>query len=492
MNRGLFKFVFAFSLLLATSAAGQEPAYLYGSQAVRYVEGPDFFHYVIPCKQAVEGTALTDLTAASTKMQPGLCWPVRTVRLELVNGKFERREQVDGTFAVSASILRFLPSDPTQLSLAREMVPQRAMFRHPKGASGAVIATSDIAYSFSFTNICSQCASGTTEPQTGDLTQLDQEYDTFGASLTQFDTVAERINGIAAQMRVGVTAKNQPTLQDPPEAMGLYSDLNQRFAELCQEPAKSCVHDYAKYQGCKAGDLTHNCGDPPSCSAFCSLTGEAFRGLKVTVCTSPRSDSATLIPDWTEVVRKIDAERAARGPVNPKTINVAAGPPSGPPLDFMGKPIDPNNHCTVESGYALAMMTHLGAPGLPGVGAGAGSKPDVTVIGPTKIAVSAGVIASNKIGGATPVYPAVAKAARIQGTVVLSATISKAGAIENLQIISGPPLLQQAALDAVKTWQYRPYLLNGRPVEVETQVNVIFVLGASAPTQSPANNGPTP
>ena len=76
-----------------------------------------------------------------------------------------------------------------------------------------------------------------------------------------------------------------------------------------------------------------------------------------------------------------------------------------------------------------------------------------------------------------PIYPPIAKAARVQGTVVLQATISKTGSIENLHVISGPAMLQQAALDAVKTWRYRPYLLNNEPVEVETTVNVIFTLG---------------
>lgn len=73
-----------------------------------------------------------------------------------------------------------------------------------------------------------------------------------------------------------------------------------------------------------------------------------------------------------------------------------------------------------------------------------------------------------------PQYPALGRAVRAQGTVVLQATISKQGTIENLRVISGPPMLQQAALDAVKQWQYRPYLLNGEPVEVETTVNVVF------------------
>ena len=106
-----------------------------------------------------------------------------------------------------------------------------------------------------------------------------------------------------------------------------------------------------------------------------------------------------------------------------------------------------------------------------------GPAPVVKAAAPKKIAVSAGVIAGNKLGGMTPQYPAIAKAARIQGTVVLQATISKSGTIENLHVLSGPPMLQQAAMEAVKTWRYRPYLLNGEPVEVETQVNVIFTLG---------------
>jgi protein TonB len=77
---------------------------------------------------------------------------------------------------------------------------------------------------------------------------------------------------------------------------------------------------------------------------------------------------------------------------------------------------------------------------------------------------------------AVPTYPPIALAAGIQGVVVLQATIARTGTIENLRAISGPIMLQQAALNAVHDWRYRPYLLNGEPVEVETTVNVIFKL----------------
>jgi protein TonB len=109
---------------------------------------------------------------------------------------------------------------------------------------------------------------------------------------------------------------------------------------------------------------------------------------------------------------------------------------------------------------------------------GTGPAPKIQAAPPKKITVSSGVMAGNRIAGESPQYPAIAKAARIQGTVVLQATISKNGTIENLRVISGPPMLQSAASEAVRSWRYKPYLLNGEPVEVETQVNVVFSLGS--------------
>ena len=75
-----------------------------------------------------------------------------------------------------------------------------------------------------------------------------------------------------------------------------------------------------------------------------------------------------------------------------------------------------------------------------------------------------------------PAYPLLARQVRVQGLVVLRAVISRDGAIENLQVLSGHPMLVQAAVDAVRQWRYRPYVLNGEPVEVETEVKVNFIL----------------
>jgi len=95
---------------------------------------------------------------------------------------------------------------------------------------------------------------------------------------------------------------------------------------------------------------------------------------------------------------------------------------------------------------------------------------------PTRVRVSAGVQQGNLITQVKPVYPAIAKAARISGAVVLQAEISKQGTIENLHVISGHPMLVQNALDAVKQWRYKPYLLNGERVPVETTITVNVTL----------------
>ncbi|HEV3305858.1 MAG TPA: TonB family protein [Candidatus Sulfotelmatobacter sp.] len=95
---------------------------------------------------------------------------------------------------------------------------------------------------------------------------------------------------------------------------------------------------------------------------------------------------------------------------------------------------------------------------------------------PQRVRVSAGVTSGLLIRKVNPTYPPLARQARISGTVVLRAVISKDGSIENLSLVSGHPMLAPAAIDAVKQWKYKPYLLNGEPVEVDTEVQVNFTL----------------
>jgi protein TonB len=94
----------------------------------------------------------------------------------------------------------------------------------------------------------------------------------------------------------------------------------------------------------------------------------------------------------------------------------------------------------------------------------------------TRIRVGGNVQAANLIRQVKPIYPALAKQARIQGTVELSAIIGKDGKVQDLKLVHGHPLLVPAALQAVREWEYRPTLLNGEPVEVATTIDVNFTL----------------
>jgi protein TonB len=100
-----------------------------------------------------------------------------------------------------------------------------------------------------------------------------------------------------------------------------------------------------------------------------------------------------------------------------------------------------------------------------------------TVATPKRLRVSSGISEGMLTHRVEPTYPTIALRAHIQGQVLLSAIISKEGAIENLKLISGHPMLVPAAIEAVKQWHYRPYILNGEGLEVETTVTVNFYIG---------------
>jgi len=114
------------------------------------------------------------------------------------------------------------------------------------------------------------------------------------------------------------------------------------------------------------------------------------------------------------------------------------------------------------------------------IGSASSSVPKIAQPTVQRIKVSQGVqegLLTNKV---QPSYPPLARQARIQGEVVLQAVISKSGTIENLKLISGHPMLAPAAIDAVKQWKYKPYYLNGEPVEVDTMITVKFNLSGGA------------
>lgn len=122
----------------------------------------------------------------------------------------------------------------------------------------------------------------------------------------------------------------------------------------------------------------------------------------------------------------------------------------------------------IPGGVPNAVLTEMARAAPPAV---------VKPAPPQKLRVSSGVAAGMLVAQIKPQYPRLAMQARVQGTVVLQAVIGKDGTVRDLHVLSGHPLLAPAAIEAVKQWRYRPYLLNNEPVEVDTQINVNFTLG---------------
>jgi protein TonB len=166
--------------------------------------------------------------------------------------------------------------------------------------------------------------------------------------------------------------------------------------------------------------------------------------------------------------------RASGVPVIPYPVRIVAPGPwvnrfnHGPDLGEQPTPpsddVDIGSNVSSPPGLAILMMgTHPVIPVPP--------KPVEKVFRQSRI------LAGSLIRKVEPKYPPLAIAPRIQGPVVLEAVISKAGTIGNLRVVSGHPMLAGAALDAVSQWRYRPYILNGDVIEVETEITVSFVLG---------------
>jgi protein TonB len=153
-------------------------------------------------------------------------------------------------------------------------------------------------------------------------------------------------------------------------------------------------------------------------------------------------------------VQMIHEEEAP--PPMPATGGVVGGVPGGMPGGQVGGVI----------GSIVSSTSNLAAV------------PKFVPVTPQRVRISQGVTKGLLIHKQEPTYPPLARAARVQGEVVLSAVIDINGQITNLQLVSGHPMLVPSAIDAVKQWRYKPYLLNGQPVEVETTITVIFTLSS--------------
>src|SRR6202012_4989 len=162
-------------------------------------------------------------------------------------------------------------------------------------------------------------------------------------------------------------------------------------------------------------------------------------------------------------VHLMDAGKVVQPKVIPKDIKII-------------KEEAPNMNAGMQGGVPGGVAGGSMGGVIGGVIGGVGGAPPPPKPTASRIGQGGSVQAALLVNKVQPVYPPLARQTRISGTVRLHALISKAGSVESLKFISGHPLLVRAAMDAVQQWKYKPTLLNGEPVEVDTTIDVIFSL----------------
>ena len=197
--------------------------------------------------------------------------------------------------------------------------------------------------------------------------------------------------------------------------------------------------------------LTFLVAPPPPPPPAAAEVKRVVRQIETDVLNNGALRTPTKIPQKIEMIKEEEPP-----PPMPASGGVVGGVPGGIPGRQMGGVI----------GSVISATSSLAAV------------PKFVPAVPQRIRISAGVTKGLLIHRVEPTYPTLARSARVQGDVVLSAVIDTNGQITNLQLVSGHPMLVPAAITAVKQWRYKPYLLNGQPVEVETTITVIFTLSS--------------
>jgi periplasmic protein TonB len=189
---------------------------------------------------------------------------------------------------------------------------------------------------------------------------------------------------------------------------------------------------------------------PPPPPPAAQAVAKVVRQIQSDLLTSGQLRTPSRIPERVQMIR----EEEAPAPL-PSMGGVIGGVPGGIPGGQLGGVIGG----IISQTSSLAAVPKLAAPAMP-----------------KRIRISQGVTKGMLLQMIEPKYPKLAQQARIRGQVLLRAIITKDGGIKELQLVSGHPLLVPAAMEAVSQWHYRPFLLNGLPVEVETNINVNFQL----------------
>jgi TonB family protein len=202
---------------------------------------------------------------------------------------------------------------------------------------------------------------------------------------------------------------------------------------------------------------TTTAANAPTTAATATATAAPATAAAAPTIATPGTPAAPAAPA---------ASRPEPRAFTPPAVNRAGQPNSivdAPPA------VDASPAAPISLIYAPVPRVTLPPPPAPAV-------PALTPANP-RIRVDGNLQAAKLVKQVAPVYPPLAKTARVQGAVRFQAIIGKDGVIRNLDVIGGPPLLQPAAIDAVRQWTYRPTLLNGQAVEVSTTIEVLFTLG---------------
>jgi protein TonB len=189
---------------------------------------------------------------------------------------------------------------------------------------------------------------------------------------------------------------------------------------------------------------------PPPPPPAADAVQRVVRQIQTDVLNTGQLRTPTRIPTKVQMIKEEDA---------PPPMATAAGVVGGVPGGI------PGGQLSGVIGGIVSATSNLAVP-------------KFAPVQPQRVRISQGVTKGLLIRRVEPAYPTLARSARVQGDVVLSAIININGEIENLQLVSGHPMLVPAALTAVKQWRYKPYLLNGQPTEVETTITVIFTLSS--------------
>jgi TonB family protein len=282
----------------------------------------------------------------------------------------------------------------------------------------------------------------------------------------------------AAEGRLVISPNHVRFVPSDPKAADTYADLHPEKVELKHDSGQPYgivqANDVAfRFQFSK---LCPSCpsGTAASADGDAEITDKEFALLEENI--------RHFYSGWKQIYR-LSSGKAAE-PVSAKASAVSAGSVESRPSGASQQAVSP---APVDAGAASASRSTTAASAGPSQAAAASSKASSPGAKIRSVKIAAGTASGLLVKKVPPSYPLAAKLVRLEGTVVVRAVIEKTGDVAEVYALSGPPILESAAVDAVKQWQYRPYVQNGQPVDVETTIEVVFALDGSRPTTRAAN-----